>query len=55
LIRRGELTAVNVVSESGRPQLRQVRVGAIVAGGRVEILAGLSDGERVLLNPLAPR
>ena len=55
LIRRGELTAVNVVSESGRPQLRQVRLGAIVAGGRVEILAGLSDGERVLLNPLASR
>jgi hypothetical protein len=55
LIRRGELTAVNVVSASGQPQLRQVRVGAIVAGGRVEILAGLSDGERVLLNPLAPR
>ena len=55
LIRRGELTAVNVVSETGRPQLRQVRVGSIVAGDRVEILAGLSDGERVLLDPLASR
>jgi RND family efflux transporter MFP subunit len=55
LIRRGELTAVNVLSASGRPQLRQVRVGTPVAGGRVEILAGLADGERVLVNPLAAR
>ncbi len=55
LIRRGELTAVNVVGADGRPQLRQVRVGTTVEGGGVEILAGLSDGERVLVNPLAVR
>jgi RND family efflux transporter MFP subunit len=55
LIRRGELTAVNVVAADGRPQLRQVRLGTSVAGGGVEILAGLSDGERVFVNPLAQR
>ncbi len=55
LIRRGELTAVKVVGDTGRPQLRQVRLGATVAGGGVEVLAGLNDGERVLANPLAPR
>jgi RND family efflux transporter MFP subunit len=55
LIRRGELTAVNVLAADGRPQLRQVRVGSAVAGGGIEVLAGLSDGERVLLNPLAAR
>jgi RND family efflux transporter MFP subunit len=55
LIRRGELTAVNVVATDGRPQLRQVRVGSPVADGGIEVLAGLSDGERVLLNPLAAR
>ncbi len=55
LIRRGELTAVNVVAADGRPQLRQIRVGNTVADGGIEVLAGLGDGERVLLNPLAAR
>jgi len=55
LIRRGELTAVNVLAADGRPQLRQVRVGSALADGGIEVLAGLSDGERVLLNPLAAR
>jgi multidrug efflux pump subunit AcrA (membrane-fusion protein) len=57
LLRRGELIAVNVVTPQGPPQLRQVRVGPGVrtADGQqfVEILAGLADGEQVLLNPLA--
>jgi len=57
LLRRGELVAVNVATPQGTPQLRQVRVGPSVrtADGRkfVEILAGLADGEQVLLNPLA--
>jgi len=35
--------------------LRQVRVGSAVADGGIEVLAGLSDGERVLLSPLAAR
>jgi len=55
LIRRGELTAVNVLAADGRQQLRQVRVGSAVADGGIEVLAGLTDGERVLLNPLAAR
>jgi RND family efflux transporter MFP subunit len=58
LLRRGELVAVNVLTRDGQPQLRQVRVGPAVrtADGQmlVEVLAGLSDGEQVLLNPLAP-
>jgi RND family efflux transporter MFP subunit len=57
LLRRGELVAVNVATPQGPPQLRQVRVGPGVrtADGQkfVEILAGLADGEQVLLNPLA--
>jgi len=57
LLRRGELVAVNVATPQGPPQLRQVRVGPSVrtADGQkfVEILAGLADGEQVLLNPLA--
>jgi RND family efflux transporter MFP subunit len=54
LIRRGELTAVNVVAADGKPQLRQVRIGPMAEGG-VEVLAGLSEGDRVLTAPLAPR
>ncbi len=57
LVRRGELVAVNVATPQGQPQLRQVRIGPSVRtpdGAKlVEVLAGLSDGEVVLLNPLA--
>lgn len=53
LLRRGELVAAYVIGNDGRPQLRQVRVGEPVAGGRIEVLAGLADGERVALEPLA--
>jgi RND family efflux transporter MFP subunit len=57
LLRRGDLVAVNVATPQGSPQLRQVRIGPGVrtADGQkfVEILAGLADGEQVLLNPLA--
>jgi RND family efflux transporter MFP subunit len=55
LIRRGELTAVNVLTPDGKPQLRQVRIGPGVDDGGVEVLAGLSDGERVLPAPFAGR
>lgn len=48
LIRRGELIAVKVVT-SGRTQLRQVRVGPSTGTGLVEVLAGLSAGEQVMI------
>ncbi|MFN7570005.1 MAG: efflux RND transporter periplasmic adaptor subunit [Betaproteobacteria bacterium] len=54
LIRRGEMTAVNVLGADGKVTLRQVRVGQPLEGGLVEVLAGLDAGERVQLNPLAP-
>jgi RND family efflux transporter MFP subunit len=53
LIRRGEMTAVNVLGADGKVALRQVRVGQPLEGGLVEVLAGLDAGERVQLNPLA--
>jgi RND family efflux transporter MFP subunit len=55
LIRRGELTAVNVAANDGPVQLRQVRVGTTVGDGLIEVLAGLSEGDKVLPAPLAPR
>jgi len=36
-----------LVMENGRTSLRSVTVGADVGGGRVEVLSGLSSGERV--------
>ena len=52
LLRRGEVTAVYVIDAQGRPQLRQVRTGEVVADGQVEILAGLAGGERIAQNPV---
>ena len=49
---RSELRAVYVLDDQGRPHLRQVRLGSAGTDG-VEILSGLSSGERVALNPLA--
>lgn len=46
---RGDLATVRVVAADGRTLLRQVRVGDAYAGGWVEVLAGLSAGERVIV------
>jgi RND family efflux transporter MFP subunit len=53
VLRRGELVGAYVVAADGRPQLRQIRVGEPVADGLIEVLAGVADGERVALDPLA--
>jgi hypothetical protein len=52
IVRRAELTGVYVVDADGVPALRQVRLGR-KAGDTVEILAGVSAGERVALDPQA--
>jgi len=52
VVRRAEVMAVYVVRDDGRPLLRQVRLGP-AAGDRVEVLTGLSVGERVALDPQA--
>ena len=50
LIQRSELRAVFVLDQQDQPRLRQVRTG-VRDNGRLEILAGLSEGERVVTNP----
>ena len=50
LVQRGELRAVYVLDGQDRPRLRQVRVG-VVQDQQMEILAGLSLGERLILDP----
>ncbi len=52
VIRRGEVTAVYVMDESGAGRLRQVRLGEAVSGGELEVLAGITSGERVSLEPI---
>ncbi|MCG2581097.1 MAG: efflux RND transporter periplasmic adaptor subunit [Marinobacter sp.] len=50
LIQRSELRAVFVLDDQDQPRLRQVRTG-VRDNGWLEILAGLSEGERVVTNP----
>lgn len=50
--RLGQMERVFVVGADNRAGLRLVKTGA-VRGDRIEILAGLDDGERVVLNPSA--
>jgi RND family efflux transporter MFP subunit len=52
VLRRAELTGVYVVDAKGAAVLRQVRLGR-AQGGSVEVLAGVSAGERVALDPQA--
>ena len=50
IVRRAEMTGVYVVDAKGAPTLRQVRLGR-ASGDTVEVLAGVSAGERVALDP----
>jgi RND family efflux transporter MFP subunit len=52
VLRRGEVTAVYVIDEKNAARLRQVRLSEPLAGGYHEVLAGLSAGEKVALDPV---
>lgn len=52
IVRRAEMTGLYVQDASGRPLLRQVRLGR-VEGDRVEVLSGVAPGEAVVLDPLS--
>ncbi|MDP4027733.1 MAG: efflux RND transporter periplasmic adaptor subunit [Gallionella sp.] len=52
VLHRSEVVAVYVVGENGAMKLRQVRLGETLAEGLVEVLAGLSPGEKVALEPV---
>ena len=52
VVQRAEVTAVYVMGEGQRPQLRQVRLGP-VQGAQVEVLAGLDAGESLITDPRA--
>lgn len=50
---RGEVTGVYVLDERGMPRFRYVRLGQRAEGGKVVVLAGLSAGETIALDPIA--
>lgn len=52
IVRRGQLTFVFAIDDSDAARLRMVSVGE-VGSDRVEVLAGLADGEVVVVNPPA--
>jgi hypothetical protein len=52
VVERSEMRGVYVVAPDGRVSLRQVRLGHEY-GDRVEILAGVAQGEAVALDPAA--
>src|SRR5690606_41143360 len=52
VVERGEVTAVYALDDKGRVSLRQVRLGHRI-DGRVTVLAGLIEGDRIALDPIA--
>jgi len=52
VLRRGEVTAVYVIDDKNAARLRQVRLSEPLAGGFHEVLAGVSAGEKVALDPV---
>jgi len=52
VLRRSEVVAVYVMDAKNLPRLRQVRLGEATDKGDVEVLAGLTTGERVALDPV---
>lgn len=54
IAQRSEVKAVYVVSDNNQLRFRQVRVGKYIAASkRYEILAGLVENEKVMLDPVA--
>ncbi len=52
VLRRGEVVAVYVVRADGGLELRQVKLGERAGKNEIEVLAGLSPGERVAVDAI---
>lgn len=52
IVRRAEMTGLYVIDSNKRPVLRQVRLGS-AQNDTIEVLAGVSAGERIALDPAA--
>jgi multidrug efflux pump subunit AcrA (membrane-fusion protein) len=49
---RSEVTAVYVIDNEGRPSMRQIRLGRTTPDGKIRVLAGLSVGEKIAIDPV---
>jgi RND family efflux transporter MFP subunit len=52
ILHRGEVAAVYVQTADNRLSLRQLRLGDAVGQGEIEVLAGLSAGDKVVTDPV---
>ena len=52
VVHRSEVTGVYVLGKEKQLQLRHIRLGPIVDEKLVEVLAGLSEGEMIVFNPV---
>jgi RND family efflux transporter MFP subunit len=52
VVRRSEVTAVYVLSDDGELQFRHVRLGNKLPDDKQAVLSGLTDGEKVVLDPI---
>lgn len=52
VVYRSEVVGVYVVKPDGSVTLRQIRPGRLAENNMIEVLAGLSEGERIALDPL---
>lgn len=52
VVRRGEVAGVYVQAVDGRLSLRQLRLGEAMVSGEIEVLAGLTAGEKVVTDPV---
>jgi multidrug efflux pump subunit AcrA (membrane-fusion protein) len=52
VVKRSEVAGMYVVNEKGEVSFRQVRLGEPSGQGEIEILAGVSAGEKVALDPV---
>jgi RND family efflux transporter MFP subunit len=53
VVYRSEVTAVYVVDREGRVRFRRIRAGQPTSDGMVSVIAGLSSGEQVAIDPVA--
>jgi RND family efflux transporter MFP subunit len=53
VVYRSEVTAVYVVDEDGRVHFRHIRAGQPAGDGMISVIAGLSPGESVAIDPVA--
>ena len=53
IVRRSEVTAVYVLSDQGRVSMRAIRKGRDLTNNYTVVLAGLEEGERVAIEPVA--